>query len=89
MTEDRPLRRGDFVRITSAGITKRAFVGLASENGRSIAVLYDGMLPVGDGYALGFLPLLLDDDGRWREIVRHTCVVVERLTREQLRDEEP
>ena len=82
------LQRGDFVRITIAGISKRAFVGLASENGRSIALLYDGMLPVGDGYAMGFLPLLQEEDGTWREIVRNSRVVVEPLTREQLREDE-
>lgn len=82
------LQRGDFVRVTSAGVTLRAFVALASENGRSIAVLYDGALPVGDGYALGMLPLLQEEDGTWREIVRNSRVVVEPLTREQLREDE-
>ena len=60
-----PLQRGAFVTITTdAGLTRDAMVGLASGNGRSIVLLFDGMI---GGFA-GSLPALQDDTGRWRAL---------------------
>lgn len=58
-------KRGDFVYVTvENGPTVKAMVVLASANGRSLAICYDGALPVGGGFALGFLPILYLDARR-------------------------
>jgi hypothetical protein len=57
-----PLKRGDFVTLTIGTWTCDAMVGIASENGQSIAVLFDGAAPVGNGYAMGMLMLSEQDD---------------------------
>lgn len=63
------LRRGDLVRLTCADAEVgngplRAIVVIASENGESIAVMYDGIL---DG-CVNMMPLLWRD-GAFRSIV--------------------
>lgn len=60
---DTVLRRGDYVRLTIGEWAIDAFVGLASENGRSLMLFFDGAAPVGGGFALGMLPVLQDEDG--------------------------
>jgi hypothetical protein len=52
-------KRGDFVQLTIDGLTLRAMVALASPNGASLMVMFDGLL---DG-CVGMMPLLAHDDG--------------------------
>lgn len=75
-----PLQRGDFVTIAAHGQTKRAMVTLASPNGRSIMVMFDGGLfwPSGAGGYAGTMPLLWTDDGRWIELINQTPITVTR-----------
>lgn len=68
---------GEVVRLTIGSWTVYAEIVLASENGRSLMLQYDGAAPIGDGYALRFLPVLRNDDGTWMEIVASTRVEVE------------
>jgi hypothetical protein len=55
------LRRGDFITITAAGRSCRAMVTLASANGRSLIVMYDGIV----GGFVGAMPVYQRDDGTW------------------------
>jgi hypothetical protein len=57
-----PLTRGAFVTITTdTGRTIEAMVTMASPNGRSLMLLFDGMI----GGWLGMLPAFQADDGSW------------------------
>lgn len=71
-----PLRRGDFVTITGGGKTMEAMVGIASENGVSLVVLFDGMIT---GH-VGAMPLLKDGE-TYRSIMDNTIVTIERKER--------
>jgi hypothetical protein len=73
-----PLRRGDIVRLTIGAWSVDAFVGIASSNGRSVILLFDGAAPLDVGVVVGMLPVLLDDAGQWREIVRNTPITLTR-----------
>jgi hypothetical protein len=76
-----PLQRGEFVRITAHGQTKAAFIALASSNGRSLILLFDGGLfwPGTEGAYAGSMPVLLTDDGRWTELINGREIAMERL----------
>lgn len=77
-----PLRRGDIVQITIGGWSVEAFVSLASANGRSVIVLFDGLAPLADAqlFAPGMLPLYEDEGGAWCAVAPgHTLVEVERV----------
>jgi len=75
-----PFQRGDFVRVTAHGHTKDAMVGLASPNGRSLMLLFDGGLFFKDGSGyVGSMPVLQEDDGTYRELINGTIVNVEPL----------
>jgi len=58
------LKRGDFVMVAAPTRTLPAMVGVASANGRSIVLLFDGML----GGWINSLAAFRDDDGRWSAI---------------------
>ena len=77
-TPRRGVKRGDVVRLTIGAWSVDAWVGLASANGRSLFVFFDGAAPVGDGsmVLLGTMALLQADDGTWTEITRNTPVLV-------------
>jgi hypothetical protein len=63
-------KRGDFVTITTAtGNTTRAMVRLASENGRSLFLTFDGALWGTHGAYFGNMALLRDDDGVFRDLI--------------------
>lgn len=66
-----PLRRGQFVRVTSAHGMVRGMVGLASENGRSIMLFFDGMI---GGWA-GAAPAFQNDAGQWTTLDGITLVI--------------
>jgi hypothetical protein len=57
-------------------VTKRAIVVLASENGRSLMVTFDGMFWPGNGY-VGMMPLLQLDDGSFVDLIGRQPVGVE------------
>lgn len=71
------VRRGQFVTLTIGSWSSPAMVGFASENGRSLMLLFDGIAPVaGGGGVVGALPVLQQDDGSWIEIVTSSPVAV-------------
>jgi hypothetical protein len=59
------MKLGDQVIITGAGRTCHGVVTLASANGRSIMVDFEGMI----GGHVGRAPLLMQDDGTWRSVI--------------------
>ena len=72
--------RGDYVRMTAPpNHPMKAMVTLASENGRSVMLMFEGAWFFPDGAAtLGMLPVLLDDDGKtWRDIVQGNELTLE------------
>jgi hypothetical protein len=69
--------RGDFVRLTCDGGHKDAMVVLASDNGRSLMLQFNGMLR---GY-LGMMPVLRDEAGVYRALFDDMVVGIEPLER--------
>jgi hypothetical protein len=58
---DAPLRRGEYVTLDGAGEPIVAFVAMASQNGRSLILMFDAIV-------FGFVscaPVLQRDDGQW------------------------
>ena len=76
-----PLRRGEVVRLTVGAWSVDAFVAVASANGRSLFVFFDGAMPLDVGVLIGSAALLQDEAGAWREIVRQTPVSIVRARR--------
>lgn len=73
------LATGDGVRLTYEGRTVEAVVGLASPNGKSLALLFDGALHNSKGMFVGQIPLLWHDDaGEFRDIVDHRPAKIEK-----------
>lgn len=63
-------KRGDFVRVAYFEDVKRAMVALASDNGRSLVLLFDGALRAGPkGVFLGSMPVLQHDDGVFYDLL--------------------
>lgn len=71
MTDTPPFHRGQFVQLTYAGRTLKAMVMLASPNGRSLMLGFDGALVPshGEGMFPGAIPLLMDDAGVYRDLM--------------------
>lgn len=81
------LERGQFVTVTYHRQTRRAMVSLASPDGRSIMVSFDGALHSPSGGAFfGWMPILLHDDGVYREIVEQAEVVIVPVARDPAPD---
>ena len=59
------MRYGDCVRLAFEDRTVEAEVTLASGNGRSLVLAFDGFV---DG-CVGTMPVLLEDDGTWTNIL--------------------
>ena len=74
------MNKGDPITVTIAGVALEGEVHLASENGRSLAVLIDEGVPPPFGvYAEGGKQILLlfkQDDGTWVEIQGNRVVQV-------------
>jgi len=64
-------RRGEQVFVTYKGKTMRAMVTLASPNGISAIIMFDGML----GAYLGAMPILFKD-GRYIDLIEEQPLVV-------------
>lgn len=62
-----PFKTGDAIDIFVPGAlaSLRGYVKLASANGKSLVLVFEGIL---DGH-LGMMPVLLGDDGVYRSIV--------------------
>lgn len=75
-----PLRAGDRVLVSAHGVERvEATVGLASNNGRSLMLLFPGgLFGIGGGAYLGSMPVEQHDDGRWTELLNGREVEVER-----------
>lgn len=73
------LKRGDFVTITYCGQTTRAMVMLASTNGKSLMLGFDGALTPshGEGMFAGSMPVLMDDAGVYRDLLCNEPVNIE------------
>jgi hypothetical protein len=69
--------RGDGVTIFSDGQSMDAWIGLASPNGASLMVHFDGIF---QGH-IDVIPLLLGADGAYRSIVTNRIVAVEKSAR--------
>lgn len=80
MTLGAPLATGDRVLVSAHGQTRvPATVVLASENGRSLMLMFPGgLFRVAGGAYIGYMPVLQYDDGHWTELVNGREVVVER-----------
>lgn len=62
--------RGKFVQVDYNDQTIKAMVTLASSNGRSLMLMFDGALHTPKGGLLaGYMPLLYEDDGKYRDLV--------------------
>lgn len=72
-------RRGQFVRVTYCGKTLEAMITLASPNGRSLMLCFDGVLYANGGAYPGAMPVLKGEDGVYRDIVNYQPVRIEPL----------
>jgi hypothetical protein len=66
------MKTGDPVTITCNGQTIDGVILLASQNGRSLALWFDGML---DGQ-VGGMPVLQDHDGDYRSLATDRMVTI-------------
>jgi hypothetical protein len=75
------LKRGDFVLMTFNGQDKRAKVLLASPNGKSLMLGFEGVLYTSDGGGFfGSMPVLQDDAGTYRDLANEEVVTIEPKT---------
>ena len=62
--------KGDHVRLTIGDKSLEAIVVLASDNGRSLMLVFDGTVWLHGAMIAGYLPVLQDADGPdWSEIL--------------------
>lgn len=64
--------RGDFVHLEMESEEIGAMVVLASPNDMSLMVAFEGML----GMYVGMMPLLMDDNGVYHDLLTHKPVAV-------------
>lgn len=74
----RPFRRGDFVTARLDEQEIDAMVCLASPNGRSLMLMFEGSLTGAHGTYLGMLPLFQLDDGRYVTLIGNETVQLTR-----------
>ena len=67
-----PFSNGQSVTLECRGVTVEAVIMLASQNGKSLMVAFEGLLI---GYA-GMMPLLVDDHGQYRDLIQGIVVSV-------------
>lgn len=72
-------KTGDAVRFRLGGRAHLGRVALASPNGRSLAITFEGMaVPAhGEGAYAGLIPVLMDDAGVFHDLVSDEVVEVE------------
>jgi hypothetical protein len=72
--------RGQQVRIEYNGQAVNAQVELASGNGRSLMLVFSGVLRDNQGgFFVGRVPLLFDDDGHYRDLVNNEAFTLSPL----------
>lgn len=83
------LTRGDFVVITVDGRTIRAMVTLASADGRSLVLMFDGVIrtTTGGAYA-GLMPVYQRIDGRWTDLVDDVEITIRLRSADDADDEQ-
>jgi hypothetical protein len=64
------VKRGDFVLIERGEVKMEAMITLASPNGVSLMVMFDGMFC---GF-VNMMPLLRDENGVYRDLIEHKPV---------------
>lgn len=71
-------RRGQFVCITYGTKTTEGLVIMASANGRSLMLAFDGALVPshGEGMYPGAMPVLMDDEGVYRDLLNNEPVLL-------------
>lgn len=73
------LQVGDLVRVTAHGHAANAVVSLASGNGQSLVLDFDGgLFGVAGGAYVGSMPVLWQPDGQWVEILNSTPITITR-----------
>ena len=72
------MKRGDFVTVRHGDRVVRAMILLASENGHSLMLGFEGTLAIGDGFYLGMLPVLKHIDGTYRDLMNGQVFNIER-----------
>jgi len=72
--------RGQFVQITYGGETIEAMVMLASANSRSLMLGFKGVLYAHGGVYPGAMPVLMDDEGVYRDLVKNQPVQIQART---------
>lgn len=76
--------RGQFVRLTCGDQSMKAMVMLASGNGKSLMLGFDGALRLPSGGAcFGSMPVLMDDAGVYRDLIENAPVQIEPLDRDE------
>lgn len=72
---------GQRVTLAYHGQTIEATIALASGNGRSLMLMYDGaMMTPSGGMLLKMMPLLMDDAGVYRDLVENAPATLAPLT---------
>ena len=71
--------RGQFVRITYGNQTTEGKVLIVSPNQRSLMLCFDGALipSHGEGLYAGAMPVLMDDDGTYRDLLNGEPVLLQ------------
>jgi hypothetical protein len=74
-------KRGKFVQVDYHGQSVKAMILLVSPNGRSLMLGFSGALrtPSG-GMMVSNIPLLMDDDGVYRDLVENAPATLKPLT---------
>lgn len=62
-------RRGDFVTVTYCEQTVKAMVALASKNGRSLMLVFEGGLYNGQGVFVGAMPVLQNNAAQFKDLL--------------------
>lgn len=63
------IKRGDFITVTYCDQTIKAMVLLASPNGRSLMLCFDGGLRNAQGVLIGSMPVLQEKGGRFFDLM--------------------
>lgn len=71
---------GHTIRVTYGGRTVDAEVVLASPCGRSLFLRFDAMLGDAEGMYFGQMPVLQDDAGVYRDLIRMQPVLIAEAT---------
>lgn len=72
------MKGGDTVTVTYCGNKVRAMIFLASSNGRSLMLRFDGILGDGErGAYMGMMPVFRHEDGVYRDLMHNEVVGIQ------------